>query len=230
MKNRVGAAALLAGSLLIFGAGSAQGSTEDIGQGMGDKLVRGVVDTFTGIVEWPVQTVKGFKSGASFVKNETASKVTGGLLGFFFRGPAHAIGRTGSGIRELFGFWTANPADNKGVGTPLDAPRAWEDGERYSIFKPTLGEGIKPWGEKLVRGFGNGLGGILEIPSQTVKGSREESKAAGIGKGIVKGFWFFLSREAYGIGDAIGFFVPNHADNPGYAFEEEWPWNGMSSK
>lgn len=225
MKNRFLGAAV-AVSVLVGMAAPARADGNEVVNGMGKKLARGFVDTFTGIVEWPVQTYKGWKNGVSFIKNETGSKVTGSVIGFLFTGPSHTIGRVTSGARELFGFWTANPKDNEGVGTPLDAEYAWEEGTRHSIFDPNFTEGgLKPWGNKLVRGLGNGVGGILELPGQIVKGVRQDK----VGTGIVKGIWYPLSRFAYGISDAVTFLFPNHKDNPGHAFEEKWPWDAFSA-
>ena len=229
VKTTKGIWALAAVAFLAGSAGTAQAASDDVVQGMGDRFKRGIVDTFTGFLEWPFQTVKGYKRGCSFVKNETGSKVTGTVIGLLFAGPSHAIGRTGSGMGELFGFWMANPADNKDVGTPLDAEFAWEDGTPYSIFEPTLGEGIKPWGNKIVRGLGNGLLGWLDFPGQIVKGCRAGG-AGNIGKGVVKGLWFGVSRTAYGSSDVFGFLFPNHPDQKGYAFEEKWAWDSFNAK
>ena len=201
-------------------------SERNVGKGMADKFIRGVVNSVTGIVEWPVQTWKGYKDGIGAIKNTAGSKTVGTLNGLLLRGPGHTLGRVSSGIVELFTFWLPNPEDNAGVGVPLDAPYAWEDGDRYSIFKPTLGEGIKPWGTKLVRGLGNGIGGILEVPGQIKKG--HQSKDSNVGMGIVKGFWFFMGRTANGIGEAFTFFVPNPKDQMGYGFEEKWPWTALA--
>ncbi len=203
------------------------GPQTHVGQGMGDKIVRGFINTFTGIVEWPMQTYKGYVRGATFIENKGASKTVGTAMGLILTGPAHAVGRTASGVLDVLTFWLPNPPDNKGVGTPLDGKYSWEMGQPYSIFKPSLGEGIKPWGTKLVRGLGNGIGGILEIPGQIKKG--HQSKDSNVGMGILKGFWFFMGRTANGIGEAITFFVPNPEDQMGYGFEEEWPWTALGN-
>ncbi len=214
----------VAATLMMGVAAPAHAEGNEIVNGMGKKLVRGFVDTFTGIVEWPVQTYKGWNNGIKFIKNETGSKITGGVVGFLFTGPSHTLGRTGSGLRDLFGFWTANPKDNDGVGTPLDAEYSWEEGTKYDCFEPNLGDGLlKPWGRKIVRGVGNGIGAILELPGQIVKGCKEDK----VGTGIVKGIWYPFSRGAYGIGEAFTFFLPNHKDNLGHAFEEKWPWDAL---
>jgi hypothetical protein len=128
------------------------------------------------------------------------------------------------GAIELFGFWAANPADNDGVGVPLDAEYAWEEGTQYSIFEPTFEEGVKPIGRKLARGIGNGLLGILEVPGQIKKGANDGNVAKGIGKGVY--YWF--SRGVYGFSNFATCLVPNPPDNPGIAFDEEWPWDALS--
>lgn len=191
-----------------------------VAQGMGDKIVRGFVNTLTGWMEWPVQTYKGYQDGIGAVKSPAASKTLGTLNGLLLRGPGHALGRTGSGLLELAGFWAANPESNDGVGVPLDAPQAWEDGTRFSLFK----EGLAPWGRKIARGAGNGIGGILELPGQIKKGAQNGS----VGTGILKGFWYFPSRTLYGIGEVFTFLVPNPKDQVGHAFEEERPWDALS--
>jgi putative exosortase-associated protein (TIGR04073 family) len=196
---------------------------KNVGQGMADKFIRGVVNTVTGFIEWPVQTWKGYKDGVSAIENKAGSKTVGTLNGLLLRGPGHALGRTSSGMLEVLTFWLPNPPDNAGVGTALDAPYAWEDGERVSIFKPSLAEGVKPWGRKIVRGLGNGIGGIVELPGQIKKGAHNGN----VGMGIVKGFWFWWGRTANGIGEAVTFLVPNPKDQMGYGFEETWPWDAL---
>lgn len=217
----------VAATLLMGVAAPVHADSDEVLPGMGKKLIRGVADTFTGWVEWPVQIYKGWTRGASFVKNETGSKITGTVIGLIWTGPTHALGRTGSGFRDLFGFWTANPADvvSKGIGTPLDAEYSWEEGTKYDCFDPNVGEGLlKPWGRKIVHGVTNGLGAILELPGQIVKGCKEDK----VGTGIVKGIWYPLSRMAYGgFGEVFTFMLPNHHSHPGHAFEEKWPWDAL---
>jgi len=200
-------------------------ATTNVPQGMAAKATRGVIDLFTGIVELPMQTIKGYKHGVKPIKNTAGSKTVGTILGIF-RGIGHAAGRTGWGAMELVGFWSANPEDNEGVGIPLDAQYAWEEGVQYDLFSPSLGEGVKPIGRKLGHGLGNTLLGIAELPGQVIKGSHQGR----LGSGIVRGFWFWLSREIYGIGSLYTGLAPNHPDNPGYAFDGEWPWTTLSAE
>lgn len=198
---------------------------EGIAQGMAHRAVRGAINLFTGIVEVPVQTYKGYDKGLSIIKNKPTSKVVGTVLGFF-RGFGHFAGRTISGGTELFGFWAASPESNEGVGIPFDAEYAWQWGEQYSIFKPTLKEGVKPYGRKLVHGFANGLTGIAELPGQTIKGHREGNVVKGLGKGV----WFWWSRTIYGMGNIYGCLTPNPVDNPGYHWTGKYPWSDLSAQ
>ena len=203
---------------------SAQASTTNIAEGMGHKAVRGGINLVTGVVEIPMQTYKGYTNGLEPIKNKPTSKAVGTILGLF-RGFGHSVGRFGWGGLELFGFWTANPESNEGVGVPFDAQYAWEWGTQYSIFKPSLAEGVKPIGRKLVRGVANGLGGILELPGQTIKGHRDGNTLRGLGKG----FWFWQSRQWYGFTDIFTCLGANPADNPGYPFNGEYPWSALSA-
>lgn len=218
--RKLAAGVLIAGCMAM---GLARAESTDVVDGMKNKAVRGVINGVTGIVELPMQTYKGFKNGVGFIKNKPASTVVGTILGFF-RGGGHAFGRTAWGWMELYGFWTANAVDNDGVGIPLDAEYAWEWGEQYSIFKPSLKEGVKPYGRKLVRGLSDGFLGIAELPGQIVKGSKDGE----IGKGALRGVWYWWSREVYGFGGILTCLVPNPEDNPGVAFNTDWPWSGLT--
>jgi putative exosortase-associated protein (TIGR04073 family) len=217
----IAVAGLLAGNL------PAQAASDDVVPGMGRKFVRGVVNTLTGVVELPVQTVKGYQSGLSFIKNKPLSKTVGTVLGFF-RGIAHGAGRTGSGVVDVATFWAANHEDYKGVGVPLDAGYAWQQGTQYSVFKPNLKEGLKPFPRKLGRGLADGFLGVLEFPGQIYAGATSPQPMSGTALGVVKGFWFGLSRTATGLGDAILFIVPNPEDTKGYAYDQDWPWGGFT--
>ncbi len=195
----------------------------EVAEGMAERAVRGVRNLVTGIVEVPMQTKKGYTNGVGFIKNKTGSKATGTVLGLF-RGFAHTVGRITSGGIELLSFWAASPKDNNGIGIPLDAEYPWEEGVQYSLFDPSFAEGVKPIGRKFVRGLGNGLLGILELPSQVVIGADEGNVVKGFGKGV----WYFFSRQAYGLSNVMTSFVPNPKDNLGVHLEQEWPWQGMS--
>ncbi|HNX90620.1 MAG TPA: hypothetical protein PKG81_02050, partial [Candidatus Omnitrophota bacterium] len=149
--------------------------------------------------------------------------VGGAFLGIF-RGVYHGVGRTVSGAGELTGFWAADPDNNDRISIPLDAEYAWEEGTHYSCIDPDFGEAtLAPIGNKLLRGLGNALFGVIEVPGQIAKGINEKAPDAG----IVKGIWFFLSREMDGAVDVASFFLPNPPDNKGYPFDEKWPWSAM---
>lgn len=211
---------LITTMVLCLLAAPVYAATEAIGDGMVKKAVRGGTNLFTGIVEVPMQIYKGYNNGLDLIKNRPLSKGVGAVLGMF-RGIGHAAGRMSWGALELVGFWTANHKDNEGVGIPLDAEYAWEMGEQYSIFKPTLGEGVKPIGRKIVRGLGDAFVGIAELPMQTIRGKDEGNALVGFGRGV----WFWLSREVYGMGNLMTCIVPNPKDNPGYPFDREYPWS-----
>lgn len=211
--------------VMVFAATSAFASSEELLEGMGKKAVRGAVNLISAPIEFPAQIIKGFRNGVEPIENQALSKVVGTVLGIF-RGISHAAGRFSWGALELVGFWTANPADNEGVGVPLDAEYAWEEGVQYSIFEPSFEEGVKPIGHKLVRGVGNGFFGIAEVPGQTLRGASEGN----VFKGVVKGFWYWFSRGAYGITNIVTALAPNPPDNPGVAFNGEWPWTVLSEE
>ncbi|HLF18813.1 MAG TPA: hypothetical protein VI749_07980 [Candidatus Omnitrophota bacterium] len=211
--------------LAMFSTSTVFAATEDIVEGMGKKAVRGAVNIVTGPIEFPAQIIKGFQKGVEPIENQFFSKTIGTILGIF-RGISHGVGRMSWGFLELAGFWTANPDDNDGVGVPLDAEYAWEEGVQYSIFDPSLEEGIKPIGRKLGRGLGNGLFAIAELPGQTIRGASEGN----VFKGVIRGFWFGASRMAYGFTGVTTALVPNPPDNPGYAFNGEWPWTVFSEE
>ena len=212
-------AVLVAIMLLSFTAAAhAQDSVVD---GMAAKFQRGVVNTFTGWVEFPMQIKKGYDEG--FMDNED-QKLLGAVVGIL-DGFGHSIGRTTSGLIDLFGFWAANPEDNEGVGLPLDAEYAWEEGTPYNIFEPDIMEGaITPIGNKLMRSLGNIFLGIAELPGQVMKGMDEGDP----GMGLVRGVWYWFSREHQGFGDLVTLISPTPADNVGAAFDEEQPWDALS--
>ena len=85
-------------------------------------------------------------------------------------------------------------------------------------------EGIEPYPNKIVRGLGNGLLGVVEIPGQIIKGADDGNVILG----VVKGFWFAASRTQYGLNETFGFLFPNPPDTRGYAFEQEWPWDALA--
>ena len=203
---------------VLFLCSTAHGAADDIVTGMGKKFFRGLVNVLTGWVELPMQTVKGYNSD-KYADN----KVLGAGAGFL-EGICHTIGRTAWGAVELVGFWTANPEDNSGMGIPLDATFAWQEGEPYDCFDPNFTEAaFKPVSRKFLRGLGNALFGFAEFPSQIAKGIEEGATDFG----IIKGLWFWYSREIYGIADVATALFPTPEDNPGYRFDEKYPWDAL---
>lgn len=204
-------------------ASSAYAASDTILEGMGKKAVRGAVNIISSPLEIPMQIIKGYDKGFEPITNDPASRTVGAVLGIF-RGFSHAAGRMLWGGIELLGFWTANPEDNKGVGIPFDGEYSWEEGQQYSIFKPDFEEGIKPVGRKLGRGLANTFLGIAEVPGQIRLGAQEGNVLAG----TVRGVWFWLSREVYGLGSVLGCIVPNPEENPGYSFNRAEPWEALT--
>jgi len=210
-------AVMLVASPVFAGGGESETATS-----MGHKLMRGFRNTLTGILEVPFQIGKGYSNGIEQIDNQFLSKTVGTVLGVF-RGFSHAAGRTGSGMMEMVGFWAANEPSVSGI--PLDAEYAWEEGAQYSIFKPTLSEGLDPVGKKLGHGLANAFLGVLEFPGQIKKGINDGNGA----KGLVKGVWYWFSREVNGMGQVVTFLLPAPAENVGPMFDEEMPWDALSN-
>ena len=177
------------------------------------KAVRGAVNSATGFIELPAQIRKGI------VDNEGFGKVIGGFCGIF-RGAWQMTGRLASGAFDLTTFWAADPEDNEGVGVPLDAEYAWQEGQQYNIVK----DGVEPIGKKALRGFADLLLGITELPGQIARGISKGTPIIGTAKGL----WFFLSREAVGATRFGTFFLPNPPDTKGCNFDQEWPWSALA--
>ncbi len=211
---------LLAVALSVTFATTAYCASEELLEGMAQKFWVGLVDTFTGWVELPAQVIKGYNEG--FMDDEN-NKILGVVVGVF-DGLGHSAGRTFSGLTNLFGFWAASPEDNRGIGLPLDAEYAWEEGEAYDVFDPDLVEGgLKPVGRKLMKGLSNTLLGFVELPGQIVKGVEEGAPDLG----IVKGFWYWWSREVNGFSGIMTCVLPDHSETKGLAFDEEYPWEAL---
>ncbi len=217
---------MLVAALMLAGSFNAVAADEEILPGMAKKLGYGLLDTVTGIVELPVQIVKGYDNGFGPIKNETGSKVVGTILGFF-RGIGHTVGRTAHGVINVATFWAANRESNHGIGIPLDDTYAWEKGTRYSIMKPNLKEGLMPYPRKLGYGLADGFLGLVDIPAQIAVGARSDNPATGVPVGIVRGLWYGVSRSIAGFGDAILFIVPNPAETYGYSYSGNLPWDGF---
>lgn len=192
-------------------------ASEEILSKMTEKLRRGIVNTFTGWVEFPAQIAKGFKRG---FRGDADNKILGVLCGVF-DGIGHSIGRTSSGVADLISFWAAGPSDNVNVGIPLDAEYAWERGGPHDVFDPSFTDGaLAPMTNKLFRGAGNAIFGFMELPDQIARGF---SKGA-LDFGIFRGLWFWASREISGISDVITAPFPNPEYPVGISFDKGWPW------
>ena len=208
--------------LMTVASITAYSGSEEVVEGMKKKAIRGAVDLVTGIVELPMQICKGYNNGFGPIENEAGSKTVGTILGIF-RGFGHTGGRFVSGGKELFGFWTANPADSYNVGVPFDAQYSWEEGSQYSYFDPSFSEGILPVGRKLAHGLSDAWVGIAELPGQIMKGNSDGDIVLGIGKGI----WYTLSRQVNGFTGVLGCLVPNHPDELGRPYGGDWPWSDL---
>ncbi|MBU1084162.1 MAG: exosortase system-associated protein, TIGR04073 family [Candidatus Omnitrophota bacterium] len=206
--------------VFLMTASVSYAASDDLLTGMGQKLFRGVINVVTGWVEIPAQIIKGYDRG--FNGNEN-NKIVGLVVGVF-KGLGDATGRTLSGVADVAGFWAADPDSNEGIGIPLDAEYAWQEGTAYNIFDPNLGEGaFKPIAGKLLRGIGNTVLGIIEIPGQIVKGVKDGAPDLG----IIKGIWYFASREMDGASDIYTFYMANPKETKGLAFDETWPWSAF---
>jgi len=196
---------------------------ENVLGSMQAKLGRGVVNTFTGWMEFPYQIVKGFNDGfMGEGKNKLFGVIFGGMKGI-----AYGAGRTTSGLADLVFFWAANPRDNIYVGIPLDAEYAWEEGVSYDMFDPDFTEAaIRPMVNKLFRGVGNTLFGFVEVPQQIKKGFSRGAWDLGISRGL----WFWMSREISGVVDIATVPCANPEYNVGVAFDEDMPWEVFFEK
>ena len=193
--------------------------TDDILQGMWVKLERGVVNTLTGFLEIPGQAIKGYEASGDGLDE----KILGGLSGLI-KGVFDGAGRTVWGVIETAGFWTANPKDNQDIGIPLYSEYAWQKNTIDSSFFNINVADAGRMGNKFLRGAGNTLFGAAEFPGQMSKGFKNKESDLG----ILKGAWFTLSREYYGISDLLTLFLPSPLENPGYGFEEDNPWDAIT--
>lgn len=217
MKRKLSVLALILA--IAFLSSEVYAYNDDILQGMWNKLTRGVVNALTGWLELPLQTIKGFKRGGG----EVHDKLLGATEGFF-KGIFCTVGRTMWGAVEIAGFWTANPKDNVDMGILLDAEYVWQENDVYSSLFNIREAPLGHMGRKLLRGLGNSLFGFAEFPGQIAKGFKNRSYDLGISKGL----WFWYSREIYGLADLATIILPSPQENPGYAFEEEYPWDALA--
>ena len=214
---------LMIAASFILASSVAFANTEDLAEGMGNKALTGIVNIFTGWIEIPNQIAKGYKYGWMGKYNTGVVGAVGGI----FAGVGSATGRTISGMGQVAGFWAADPESNEGVGIPLDAKYAWEEGTHYDMTDPSFTEATtKPVLNKLGRGLGNFFFGIAEVPGQIMIGIEEKAWDAGLFKGI----WYFLSREVDGAWDICTFFLPGPRDNEAVAFDQKWAWSAMGDR
>ncbi len=184
----------------------------------GEKAARGIINTLTGWLEVPAQAAKGYRNG---FPQEGKNKAAGGILGLL-RGIVHAAGRTTSGVLQLVTFMLPNHPDNEGVGIPLDAQYAWQEGRQYSVFK----DGVSPVGEKALRGLQDAFGGILEAPAQLSKPSCENKFVDGIVR-VCKAIIYPVARVLSGTFDLATVLLPNDTETYGYSFNEKHPWSSL---
>jgi putative exosortase-associated protein (TIGR04073 family) len=197
--------------------------SEEYTKAMGDRAYWGSINALTGWIEIPAQVAKGYEYG--WMGKENTGWV--GAIGGVAAGVGSAIGRTIHGVGELVGCWAAVPETNDRIGIPLDAEFAWEEGTPYDMMDPSFEEATsRPVLYKLGRGLGNLAFGVCEIPGQIMKGIEE--KAWDIG--IIKGIWYFLSREIDGAIDTATFCFPGPRDVRGVAFDEKWPWSAVGDR
>lgn len=212
MKKVICIVAVMALVALSSGAAYAAGA-EELFSGMGNKFVRGIVNAVTGWVEIPAQIYYGYKND-SF----------GGAFVGIFSGIWHGIGRTVSGVGDAVGFWAADPKSNEGYVIPLNAEYAWEEGTKYDLMKPSFGEAtLRPIGNKLGRGLANSLLGFVELPGQIFKGLKLHAPDLG----IIKGFWYWYSRQMDGAIDVATCILPTPKDTKALTFDEKWPWSAL---
>jgi putative exosortase-associated protein (TIGR04073 family) len=199
---------------------SCYAASQGLAEGMGKKLVRGVINTLTGWIEIPARIAQGYKDGMCGDKN---NKVCGAFSGIFL-GIWNGVGRTVFGASDIVGFWAADPKSNDGIGIPLETEYAWESAAPYDLTSPNFGEAtIVPMGNKLGRGLGNAFLGFVELPGQIMKGLKLHAPDLG----IIKGLWYWYSREVDGISDIVSFMLPNPKDTMALAFDEKWPWSAL---
>jgi putative exosortase-associated protein (TIGR04073 family) len=209
--------------ITVSTAGAYADNTESYFCGMGHKLTRGVWNAATGWVEIPVQMIKGYcRAGTSCGCGSGAA----GFLAGIFKGVWFAAGRTLSGAGDIAGFWAADPCSNECIGIPLDDDCVTKEGTPYNLYDPSFGcATLNPMGRKFARGLGNTLFGIAEVPGQICKGT----KSCLPDMGIVKGVWYFLSREVDGVFEMATFAFPNPVETKGMPFDEANATDALSS-
>lgn len=217
-------AGVVIGSMVLWSPG-ASAVEDSIAAGMVNKGSRGLVNIATGWFELPMQIIKGYDRGVSYVDAPAGSRSLG-ALGGLFRGISQAVGRTGWGIVDLATFWAANPTCNCNLRPLLDANYAWEKGTVTPTFSPDIQAGVDHISARLERGLVGILAGFMEIPGQIRKAHAEDRTCVGIPKGL----WYMLSRMGQGVGDTVLFPFPSPKTNLGIPFEEVEPWDAFQQR
>ena len=217
-------AGIVIGSMMLLSSG-ASAVEDSVVCGMVNKGSRGLVNIATGWFELPMQIVKGYDRGVSYVDAPAGSRSLG-ALGGLFRGISQAAGRTGWGVVELATFWAANPSCNCDLRPLLDANYAWEKGTVTPTFSPDVQAGVDAIGRRFGRGLTGILAGFMEIPGQIRKAHAEDRTCVGIPKGL----WYTASRMGQGIGDTLLFFLPSPKQNLGIPYEEVEPWDAFQAR
>ena len=213
MKRSLFVVALL---MVLFLCGPVHAEDYGFLEGANSKLTRGAINIVTGWIEVPAEILKGYERG--FMDNKLLGILTGIFSGF-----SRAFGRTASGSMDILTFWSADPDDNFDIGIYMNNEFAWEsEDDPHYMFEPTFGDATaKPIANKFMRAMTNLFCGVAEIPGQIRKGYQEDTP----GLGYAKGFWYWLSREAWGARDILTVFIPTPSDNVGTPFDEEMPWD-----
>jgi putative exosortase-associated protein (TIGR04073 family) len=174
------------------------------------KVKRGLINTFTGPVEFPMQIKKGFVNNQGIPK-----KIIGGFSGIF-RGVFYTLGRSFHGVQDIVTALLPNHESNVDIGIPLDAEYAWQNGMQYNVVR----DGVGPIDKKLERGFYDITMFYVDACGQNMKGIHEKKIVKGFGKSFVSS----LSRVVSGAFDLAGVLLPNPVTQEGVSFDEENPW------
>lgn len=202
------------GILCVSTTAPLYGADRYVGDGMADKATHGVVNLFSGWLEIPMQTYKGYVRGIKYAPDYPAAARTFGTGQGLFKGVFHAVGRTVLGAFQLVGFWSANPENNDGVGIPMDGEYSRDWGQHHDLKYKEM---PKPIRAKLNRGGKNIVTAPVEVPYQMKFGHRKRHK-----HGKTKGVWFAVSRLWSGTYETVTFFLPNARETEGYAFDQEY--------
>ncbi len=202
---------------------AAEQPQDNVVYGMADKGTHGLVNIATGWFEFPMQIYKGYENGIPSLNRYPSLGRSLGASAGVIRGVFHAVGRTAWGVVQLAGFWSANPTENTPYLPLLDAEYAWQMGARKTVVTPDLDQGLNRIQARIGRGFKNTFCGLAEFPGQIYKADMERR----VPLGVLKGFWYALSRELYGVADLGLFLFPIPEENLGVPFDEVEPWDAL---